>query len=415
LFLNPEWATNAVYKVTDDEDIQAAFGTFEFDDLAAIWSDPAEFPPEKHVELVELMKSFELCFELPQGGNYIIPELLRANQPNFEWDDADNLRFQYRYSFIPAGVMTRFIVVIHDLIKKNLYWKDGVVLRWEQTEAVVIKTGPRLVEMWVRGNDRKTLLGIVRRQMAHIHSPFSNLEVNEMVPCICTECAENDDPYFHPYKNLLKAREKGTRDIQCQKSFEGVSIEKLLGGIEDRTPRTEKEHKVWAMRHQPRDIKIFLASSGELKAEREAIELFIGKENRRLRVDNTFLDLVIWEDLKQSFHGERIQDYFNEEMLKCDVVICLFFKKVGEFTKEEFELADENRKQGNKPRYLYVYFKSAPVDIGEIEPEELLKIKALKEEIEQKQQIYNQYTSIDNLTSQIKRQLEQIIPKIEQS
>ena len=218
--------------------------------------------------------------------------------------------------------------------------------------------------------------------MDYIHSPFHNLEVNEMVPCICDECQKDPDPYFYPYHNLRKAREKRIDTIQCQKSFDAVSIEVLLGGIETKTP--EKR----ATRRQ--DIKIFLASSSELKTERKEIELFIGKENRKLRYQNIFLDLVIWEDLKQSFHGERIQDYFNEKLLECDIVVCMFFKKVGDFTKEEFDVAYQHFKEDGKPRYLYVFFKSGKVDIDEID-EEILKIRKLKNEIEEAEQIYKQF------------------------
>jgi len=155
IFLKPEWATNAVYKVIDNKQVKDNYGKFSFNNLKHIWTDSQEFPPEKYVELVELMKSFELCFELPGKQEYIIPELLRADQPKFDWDYAENLRFKYDYGFMPAGVMTRFIVAGHDLIKDELYWRDGVVLTREDTDALVIKTDPRVIDIWVTGDDKK--------------------------------------------------------------------------------------------------------------------------------------------------------------------------------------------------------------------------------------------------------------------
>jgi small GTP-binding protein len=403
IFLKPSWATNAVYKVTDNEQVKDNFGNFCFDELQYIWSDKNEFPPAKHVDLVELMKGFELCFELPTGQEYIIPELLRANQPKFDWDYAQNLRFKYKYAFMPAGVMTRFIVITHDLIKGNLYWKDGVVLAWENTEALIIKTDNRVIEMRINGDDKKTLLGMLRRHMGYIHSPFHNLEVNEMVPCICDECQKDPDPYFYPYHDLRKACEKHRDTIECRKSFDAVSIEALLGGIEKKTPEKRATKR--------QDIKIFLASSSELTTEREKIELFIGKENRKLRRQNIFLDLVIWEDLKQSFHGKRIQDYFNEKLLECDIVVCMFFKKVGEFTKEEFDVAYQHFKEDGKPRYLYVFFKSGNIKTTEID-KSILKFIELKDEIEEAEQIYKFFESDKDLIFQLKDQLDLIVPDI---
>lgn len=421
IFLNPEWATNAVYNVTDHQAVIDNYGKFHFDQLGVIWQDKEAFPPEKHVELVALMENFELCFELPSGQEYIIPELLLADQPGFSWDDTGNLRFKYVYDFMPAGIITRFIVRAHDLIEEDLYWKDGVVLTWEGARAQVIKTDNRVIEVRIEGNDKKTLLGIVRREMDAIHKPFNNLKVNEMVPCMCDECQdeEEDAPYFYRYKTLQKARKKGKHKVECQKSFDPVSIEDLLGGIGESghdlhtDPRDAAGAPVEAKPERPpeprKTIKIFLASSGELLEERREVELFVRRENRKLNLRNIYLDLVVWEDLRHSFQGERIQDYFNEEMLKCEVVVFLFWKKVGDFTKEELDVAYEQFKAGKKPRSLYVYFKSGQIPIAEIN-EEILKINQLKKEIETAEELYGHFDSKEHLLLQLKHQLELIIP-----
>ncbi len=162
---------------------------------------------------------------------------------------------------------------------------------------------------------------------------------------------------------------------------------------------------------EERRIKLFLASSSGMKEERERVELLIAKENRRLCDRNIFLNLVIWEDLKQSFQGDRIQDYINEVLLEYDVVIFTFWNKVGDFTKEEFDVAYQRFKEGKKPRYLYVLFKSTKVDVDEID-EEILKIKKLKKEIEGAEQIYKSFQSNEDLVSQLKDQLALIIKEM---
>ncbi|MDP2362658.1 MAG: COR domain-containing protein, partial [Ignavibacteria bacterium] len=299
IFLKPHWATNAVYKVIDNTYVKDNRGKFNFDDLSNIWADKKEFPEEKYIELIELMKNFELCFELPHYSEYIIPELLPANQPQFEWSFVDNLRFKYEYTFMPAGVMTRFIVNSHDLIKENFYWKDGVILVRENTEALIIKTDIRNIDIWIRGEQKKSILEIIRRQIDSINSTFSNLNVNQMVPCICQECVKSNEPFFHPYRTLLKAQNKGRKETECKMSFDTVSIEKLLGGIEEKqiqVPTTKIKY-----------IKIFLASSTELKHEREQLEILVGKENKKLIEKNIYIDLIIWEDLKNGFQKGRVQ------------------------------------------------------------------------------------------------------------
>lgn len=158
-------------------------------------------------------------------------------------------------------------------------------------------------------------------------------------------------------------------------------------------------------------IKIFLASSGELKTEREEIERFINKENNNLVDNHVFLQLVIWEDLCHSFHGDRIQDHFNEEMLQCEIVIALIFTKVGEFTKEEFDKAYESFKAKQNPKHLYVYFKKAPINTFEIS-ESFMQVIALKKEIEKEQQFYGQFETVQDLLLKLKKQFDQIIPAL---
>ncbi|ETR68848.1 MAG: hypothetical protein OMM_04314 [Candidatus Magnetoglobus multicellularis str. Araruama] len=92
-------------------------------------------------------------------------------------------------------------------------------------------------------------------------------------------------------------------------------------------------------------IKIFLASSSELSQERQELALLIQKENNQLIKQGKYLELVIWENLLHSFQGERIQDYFNEKMLECNVIVVIIGQKIGNFTHEEFNVAWEHLKK----------------------------------------------------------------------
>lgn len=155
-------------------------------------------------------------------------------------------------------------------------------------------------------------------------------------------------------------------------------------------------------------IKIFLASSGELEEERKEIGLFLYRENKSLIDKDIFLDLVVWEELLHSFRGERIQNYFNEEMLKCDILVAIFHRNVGQFTYEEFELAYKNLREGKKPYYLFVCFKGGDIPIEEINAE-IIKINQLKETIQSHGQIYIPFDSIEELILKLKGQFDKVI------
>ena len=132
IFLKPEWATNAVYKLNNNREIINRYGKFTYDDLGAIWE---HYPKDKYKYLLELMQKFELTFKLPYEENtYIIPELLRTEKIDYYWDYKDNMQFIFEYSFMPKGILARFIVRNHHKIFSNMFWKNGTILYQTVTE-----------------------------------------------------------------------------------------------------------------------------------------------------------------------------------------------------------------------------------------------------------------------------------------
>ena len=82
----------------------------------------------KQAELIRLMGDYGLCFPLSDNNSFIAPELLPPDKPsNVIWNYESTLQFEYQYNFMPAGMVSRFIVKSHSFIKEELYWKYGVV------------------------------------------------------------------------------------------------------------------------------------------------------------------------------------------------------------------------------------------------------------------------------------------------
>ena len=128
LILNPEWATEAVYKILDNKDIRIKFGKFNKFTLKRIWNETQYY--NMHDELLQLMLKFDLCYEIPGSkGYFIAPQLLGDNQLSYKWPDKHNLVTIYKYEFMPKGIILRFIVTMHMYIcKQKFVWKSGVVL-----------------------------------------------------------------------------------------------------------------------------------------------------------------------------------------------------------------------------------------------------------------------------------------------
>ena len=69
--------------------------------------------------------------------------------------------------------------------------------------------------------------------------------------------------------------------------------------------------------------RIFLASSSELKEDREQFEIFIDRKNKDWNSKGVFLELVIWEDFLDAMSKTRLQDEYKKAIRDCDIFVTL--------------------------------------------------------------------------------------------
>jgi GTPase SAR1 family protein len=227
--LKPAWGTEAVYRVLDDAEVQAARGTFTRKQLSRIWFEP-EYAGMQD-ELLQLMMKFQLCYAL-DARHYIAPQLLSSEQPSYPWDLAGGLVVRYEYVFLPKGIVTRFIVAMHRLIAgTTLVWKTGVVLERDGTRAEIIEEyALRRIRVRVSGADPRGLFAIVDEQLERLHASFTRLQYERYLPCPCQECRVKAEPYGFPLDSLVKMAARG-QEIQCHDSGEMVDAERLVRDV----------------------------------------------------------------------------------------------------------------------------------------------------------------------------------------
>lgn len=106
-------------------------------------------------------------------------------------------------------------------------------------------------------------------------------------------------------------------------------------------------------------IKIFLASSKELKEERLIFADLVGHLNKALEGQDIIISLVKWEYVDASMGPEHKQEEYNEQLRDCDLCIVLYWTSFGKWTKRELDTAYEEKCAGRNPKRLYVYFKDS--------------------------------------------------------
>ncbi len=232
VFLKPEWATRAVYKVLDNPIVVTNLGQFTRSDLINIWG--SEEYSNMHGELLQLMMRFRLCYKIPDSSDtYIAPQLLTENQPIYEWETDNNLLLRYAYEFMPKGILTQLIVLLHRFILEQKYvWKSGVVLEKEKSKAQVVEYySKREIQVRVSGPHKKELMTIIMYQMDNIHASFRRPKYDKLIPCNCVECKSKADPYFFRFEVLHKFIEDKQNRIQCQQSYKMVNVRSLIDDV----------------------------------------------------------------------------------------------------------------------------------------------------------------------------------------
>ncbi|ASC71808.1 hypothetical protein XM38_027620 [Halomicronema hongdechloris C2206] len=151
-------------------------------------------------------------------------------------------------------------------------------------------------------------------------------------------------------------------------------------------------------------ITLFLASSSELKADREQFEIFIYRRCKAWFDRGIFLHLDIWEDFLDAMAPGGLQSEYNRAIRSCDLFVLLAYNKVGKYTAEEFRQAFGQFSATQKP-FIFTYFKTPPTTTNR---EELQSLWAFEDTLKELQHYKTEYHTIEGLREHFGNQLEKL-------
>ncbi|MCP4216534.1 MAG: GTP-binding protein [bacterium] len=238
--LDPEWVTNAVYKIINGKNTGARDGLLPMDRLDHILAECPEnrycYPKETHGFIVGLMEKFELCYRV-DNDNILIPDLLEENEKTAALESRELLTFIFQYDFFPRSIMPRCIVRLHKDIKNTQRWRTGVVLEnraFPHTTALVKadeKDGK--ITVWVEGDRKRDYFQTIRKTLHDIHGTFDKLEVKELMPL-----PDRPDIMIE-YEELVGHEVSGRSEIFVGKLRRGYDVAQLLNGVVSEDKRRE--------------------------------------------------------------------------------------------------------------------------------------------------------------------------------
>lgn len=151
---------------------------------------------------------------------------------------------------------------------------------------------------------------------------------------------------------------------------------------------------------------IFLASSNELSADREAFRKLLSKDNdNNFEFRGIYYKLIVWENFNDSLAVDGSQETYNEAIRKCDYFILLYCSKVWKYTDIEFNTAHEQFEKTGKPA-IRIYYKNALIKSGSINKTDTESLEAFNEKLKQLKHFKTEYETTDGLVLLFKEQLD---------
>lgn len=345
--LNPTWVTNGVYKILNSHILFQNKGILTVAMLDEILNQP-EYPRDKRLFIIDMMRKFELCFDIESEKTFLVPDLLPKDEPiTGDWSDA--LAFQYHYNVLPSSIITRLIVRMQSFVHQATAWRSGTVLISKSNSALVKSDyEDRSITILVRGEQttRRDFLSMIRGAFQGIHKTIAKLEVTAKVP--------------HPeypklildYEELLEFERKGLTEFP-RKIYNQIvicNVKNLLAGVEYKEKtrlfisyahKNRQFAERLAGRLREKDFEVWWDSSdiegGDIWAQE--IENGITHSEHVIVVLSPDSAKSKWVAREISYAENQTKDIIPILYKPCDIPISISDKQFVDFSKRIFDVA----------------------------------------------------------------------------
>ena len=348
--LNPSWVTNGVYKILNSHVLFQNKGVLTVSMLDEILNTP-EYPRDKRLFIIDMMRKFELCFDIESEKTFLVPDLLPKDEP-YTGDWSDTLGFQFHYNVLPSSIITRFIVRMQAFIHQATAWRSGAVLINEKNSALVkADYEERSISILINGekNTRRDFLAMIRGAFQGIHKTIAKIEASAKVP------HPNHPNLILDFDELLEFERKGVIEFPRKVNDQVVhcNVESLLAGIEFKSKT--KIFISYAIKN-----KQFIARLAEkLKSENfdvwwDTVDVEGGDiwtqqiENGITQSDHVLVALSPdsvnskWVSREIIYAESQGKDIIPVLYKSCEIPIAIINKQYVDFSKKTFDVAFTN-------------------------------------------------------------------------
>ena len=244
VILSPVWVTEAISDVLESKEVFENDGILTRENRDELWVDVDEGVKE---HFLRLMERFDLSYRTLENREIsLVVECLPLDPPDYRkrWEairkreGCKEISMKFSLNSVPAGIPTWFIARSHRFTT-HTHWRMGALFAdgKEKRHLGLIETYPheRQLQLTVRGPAPHNFFALMRDGLELTLVRFPGLKIKRTIPC--TGHDEGGCPYEFDFEKLQKAieREKPVMEVQCQETFENVSVAGLMFGLHWRT------------------------------------------------------------------------------------------------------------------------------------------------------------------------------------
>jgi hypothetical protein len=154
-------------------------------------------------------------------------------------------------------------------------------------------------------------------------------------------------------------------------------------------------------------VEIFLASSEELRADRDSFDHYCRQLNDLYSPRGVYLKIVRWENFLDAISERRLQDDYNARVQSADLFVSLFASKVGKYTEEEFDVALRAFRETGKPR-IFTFFKDTQVPASATSLPGLKTLVEFQGKLTELGHFHTRYEGVEHLKRLFRDQLDHL-------
>ena len=314
--LNPDWLSHGVYTIINWLSSQNRYGIAKHE-LKLVFKDkPDRYPEGKCYDfLFELLKHYELAYEVRDGEQLLIPHLMDqdrpADLPAFETEESLQVNYQ-AVQPLPPDTISRFIVKHHHQIRnQEEVWRYGLILEDGRGSLAMVREQDWMISLIVKGAFKSDFIAELRYSLNNIFASYKNQ--HPTLEYRIDVLGANDADWKGDHQELFLPEQKVLNHLNHLRPY-----------YDDRTNRSiplgyvARDYKLQA----PYKWHVFISHASD---DKEDVAVPLARALQAYGIE-------VWLDTDQLLPGDKLLDGLNKGVSESRYGIIIFSKQF--FQKE---------------------------------------------------------------------------------